>query len=179
MNLQAFINDQIEQKRDKFIALSDYIWENPEIYFQEHQTSEYLCKALEEEGFQVTRGVAEIKTAFIGSYGSGKPIVAILGEFDALSGLSQKKGQVQNQPIVAGGYGHGCGHNLLGAGAFAAAVAVKDYMKQTGLQGTVRYYGCPAEESGSGKAYMVRAGLFEDVLCTLLASVDNGLCDER
>ncbi|NHN31727.1 M20 family metallopeptidase [Paenibacillus agricola] len=163
MNLQTFITEQIEQKRDKFIQLSDTIWENPELYFEEHKSSEYLCKALEEEGFQVERGVAEIETAFVGSYGTGKPIVAILGEFDALTGLSQQKGLAHNQPIVAGGYGHGCGHNLLGVGAFAAAVAVKEYMKQTGMQGTVRYYGCPAEESGSGKAYMVRAGLFEDV----------------
>ncbi|PFP17551.1 amidohydrolase [Bacillus sp. AFS073361] len=163
MNLQKLISDLIEQKRDKIIELSDKIWACPEIYFEEHQSSEYLCKALEDEGFQVDRGVAGIQTGFIGSYGNGKPIVAILGEFDALTGLSQKKGLADHNPVVAGGNGHGCGHNLLGSGAFAAAVAIKDYMKQTGLQGTVRFYGCPAEEAGSGKAFMARAGLFDDV----------------
>ncbi|WP_026576952.1 M20 family metallopeptidase [Bacillus sp. UNC438CL73TsuS30] len=163
MNIQKLISDLIEQKRDKIIELSDKIWACPEIYFEEHQSSEYLCKALEDEGFQVDRGVAGLQTGFIGSYGNGKPIVAILGEFDALTGLSQKKGLADHDPVVAGGNGHGCGHNLLGSGAFAAAVAIKDYMKQTGLQGTVRFYGCPAEEAGSGKAFMARAGLFNDV----------------
>lgn len=163
MNLQKLISDLIEKKRDKIIKLSDKIWACPEIYFEEHQSSEYLCKALEDEGFQVDRGVAGLQTGFNGSYGNGKPIVAILGEFDALTGLSQKKGLAEHDPVVAGGNGHGCGHNLLGSGAFAAAVAIKDYMKQTGLQGTVRFYGCPAEEAGSGKAFMARAGLFDNV----------------
>ena len=120
-------------------------------------------QALEKEGFQVERNVAGLQTGFIGSFGSGKPVVAILGEFDALPGLSQKKGLTENEPISAGGHGHGCGHNLLGTGAFAAVVSIKEYMEKTGLKGTVRYYGCPAEESGSGKAYMTRAGLFDDV----------------
>ncbi|OCA82093.1 M20 family metallopeptidase [Pseudobacillus wudalianchiensis] len=163
MKLQTLISDLIEQKRDKFIKLSDKIWHCPEINFQEHQSSAYLCQALEAEGFHIEREVAGLQTGFIGSYGSGKPVVAILGEFDALTGLSQKKGLAKHEPVTPGGHGHGCGHNLLGAGAFAAAVAVKNYMKQTGLQGTVRYYGCPAEENGSGKAFMARAGLFDDV----------------
>lgn len=163
MKLQTLISDLIEQKRDKIIGLSDKIWACPEIYFEERQSSEYLCKALEDEGFQVEREIAGLQTGFIGSYGNGKPIVAILGEFDALTGLSQKKGLAEHAPVVAGGNGHGCGHNLLGSGAFAAAIAIKDYMKQTGLQGTVRFYGCPAEEAGSGKAFMSRAGLFDDV----------------
>ena len=109
------------------------------------------------------RNVAGLQTGFIGSFGSEKPVVAILGEFDALPGLSQKKGLTENEPISAGGHGHGCGHNLLGTGAFAAVVSIKEYMEKTGLKGTVRYYGCPAEESGSGKAYMARTGLFDDV----------------
>ncbi|MEH6940833.1 M20 family metallopeptidase [Bacillus sp. JJ722] len=163
MNLQTYISDTIEKKRDKFIELSDKIWETPEICFEEQQSAEYLCHALQEEGFQVEKGVAGLQTGFIGSYGHGKPVVAILGEFDALTGLSQKKGLAYHEPVISGGNGHGCGHNLLGVGAFAAAVAIKDYMKQTGLQGTVRYYGCPAEEAGSGKAYMATAGLFDDV----------------
>ena len=163
MNIQTFISDYIENRRETFIKLSDKIWETPEIYFEEYQSAEYLCQALEEEGFQVERNAAGLQTSFIGSFGSGNPVVAILGEFDALPGLSQKKGLTKNEPISAGGHGHGCGHNLLGTGAFAAAVSIKEYMQQTGLKGTVRYYGCPAEENGSGKAYMTRAGLFDDV----------------
>lgn len=157
------ITNLIEQKRDKFIALSKKIWEVPELYFEEHQSSSYLIGALEEEGFQVERGVAGLSTAFVGSFGTGKPVVGILGEYDALPELSQKKGLTHPDPVVEGGNGHGCGHNLLGTGAFAAAVAVKGYMEQNGLKGTVRYYGCPAEENGSGKAFMARAGLFDDV----------------
>ena len=162
MELQQTVSKLIEQKREKFIALSDQIWDVPELYFEEHQSSAYLSGALEEEGFQVERGVAGLETAFVGSYGTGKPVIAILGEFDALAGLSQKKGLTRHDPVVNGGNGHGCGHNLLGTGAFAAAVAVKDYMKANQLEGTVRFYGCPAEEAGSGKAFMARAGLFDD-----------------
>ena len=163
MGLINIISNSIERKKDKFIALSNKIWEVPELHFEEHHSSAYLIVALEEEGFQVERGVAGLQTAFIGSFGTGKPVVGILGEYDALPGLSQKKGLTYPDPIIEGGNGHGCGHNLLGTGAFAAAVAVKEYMEQTGLEGTVRYYGCPAEENGSGKAFMARAGLFDDV----------------
>ncbi|MER2090193.1 M20 family metallopeptidase [Sporosarcina sp. JAI121] len=163
MQFQQALSTIIEQKKGKFIALSDNIWNVPELHFQEYKSSDYLCEALEEEGFQVERNVAGLKTAFVGSYGTGKPVVAILGEFDALAGLSQKKGLTHNDPVVEGGSGHGCGHNLLGTGSFAAAVAIKDYMALTKLEGTVRFYGCPAEESGSGKAFMTRAGLFDDV----------------
>ncbi|MEZ7171709.1 M20 family metallopeptidase [Sporosarcina sp. OR05] len=163
MKSMKTISNLIEQKKDKFIALSDKIWEVPELYFEEHQSSAYLIEGLEEEGFHVERGVAGLNTSFVGSFGTGKPVVAVLGEFDALPGLSQKKGLSCHDPVVENGNGHGCGHNLLGTGAFAAAVAVKEYMEQNGLQGTVRYYGCPAEENGSGKAFMSRAGLFDDV----------------
>ena len=162
MALHHTISDLVEQKKEKFIEISDKIWGSPELHFEEYQSSEYLCQALESEGFKVERGVAGLETGFVGSYGSGHPIVAILGEFDALPGLSQKSGVAAFDPIIPGGNGHGCGHNLLGTGSFAAAVAVKDYMDNHGLTGTVRYYGCPAEENGSGKAYMARAGLFND-----------------
>ena len=162
MELQEMVSKLIEQKRDKFIALSDKIWGVPELYFEEHQSSAYLREALEAEGFQVERGVAGLETAFVGSYGNGKPVVAILGEFDALAGLSQKKGLTRHDPVVESGNGHGCGHNLLGTGAIAAATAIKEYMALHHLKGTVRFYGCPAEESGSGKAFMARAGLFDD-----------------
>ncbi|MGG0791576.1 M20 family metallopeptidase [Peribacillus simplex] len=163
MELQTLISDLVEQKRDKTIELSDQVWETPEIYFQEYRSSEYIIHALETEGFQVEKEVAGLKTAFTGTFGSGKPVVAILGEFDALPALSQKKGLTVSDPVVQDGHGHGCGHNLLGAGAFAAAVAIKDYMEKKELHGTVRYYGCPAEENGGGKTIMAREGLFDDV----------------
>lgn len=152
----------IEAKRDAFIRLSDKIWEFAETRFEEKQSAELLCQALEQEGFTVERGAAGIETAFIGSYGSGKPVVAILGEFDALSGLSQKRGVASHDPVQDGGNGHGCGHNLLGTGSLAAAVALKQYMEENGLPGTVRYYGCPGEEGGSGKTFMAREGVFND-----------------
>ncbi|MEJ8546932.1 amidohydrolase [Brevibacillus borstelensis] len=157
------ISEMIEQKRDLFIRVSDNIWSFAETRFEEYRSAELLAQTLESEGFRVERGVGGIKTAFIGSFGSGGPIVAILGEFDALSGMSQKKGQAMQEAEVPGGNGHGCGHNLLGTASLAAAVAVKQYMEENNLKGTVRYYGCPGEEGGSGKTFMARAGLFDDV----------------
>ncbi|KIL41231.1 amidohydrolase [Gordoniibacillus kamchatkensis] len=153
----------IEKKRNEFIQLSDKIWEIAETRFEEFRSAELLCQALEKEGFSVQKGVGGMETAFIGSCGSGTPVVAILGEFDALPGLSQKKGVASANPLVEGGNGHGCGHNLLGTGSLAAAVALKTYMEEAGIAGTVRYYGCPAEEGGSGKTFMAREGLFDDV----------------
>lgn len=155
--------DLIEGKKDKWIDVSNQIWGFAETRFEEVNSAELLCQTLESEGFVVEKGLADMPTAFVGSFGSGSPVVAILGEYDALSGLSQKSGVPTEEPIVAGGNGHGCGHNLLGTGSLAAAVALKDMMEQEGLQGTVRYYGCPAEEGGSGKTYMARAGIFDDV----------------
>lgn len=163
MNRASELSAIIEQKREAYISLSNALWEKAETAFQEHQSAELICRVLEEEGFSVERGVAGLQTGFTGSYGNGHPVVAILGEFDALPGLSQLPGLARPEEAESGGNGHGCGHNLLGTGSLAAAVAVKEYMERTGLQGTVRYYGCPAEESGSGKAYMVRDGLFQDV----------------
>lgn len=157
------ISQIIEYKRDKFIGISDKIWNFAEIRFEEFQSAELLCTELESEGFQVEKGVADLETAFIGSYGSGKPVIAFLGEYDALSGLSQKGGAAMKAAIQDGENGHGCGHNLLGTGSFAAAVALRDYMEKHTIPGTIRFYGCPAEEGGSGKTLMVRAGLFDDV----------------
>src|SRR5699024_10822959 len=111
MDLHRFISDVIEEKRDKIIEVSDQIWECPELHFAEHQSSTYLRKALEKEGFEVEKNVAGLETAFVASFGSGKPVVAILGEFDALPGLSQKQGIAYEEQIVEGGNGHGCGHN--------------------------------------------------------------------
>lgn len=140
------LEEIIEQKREKFIEVSDRIWDYAETRFEEYRSAELLCEALESEGFSVERGVGGIETAFIGSYGFGKPIVAILGEFDALSDMSQKLAVAKKEPIVEGGNGHGCGHNLLGTGSLAAAVAVKNYMEENNIEGTIRYYGCPGEE---------------------------------
>ena len=153
----------IEEKKDKWIEVSNQIWNFAETRFEEVRSAELICQSLESEGFMVEKGLADMPTAFVGSFGSGSPVVAILGEYDALSGLSQKSGIASKESIVPGGNGHGCGHNLLGTGSLAAAVALKDMMEQEGLQGTVRYYGCPAEEGGSGKTYMARAGIFDDV----------------
>ena len=153
----------IEEKRDFFIGLNDKLWEFAETAFVEFQSTELLCGALEKEGFSVERATAGIETAFCGSWGEGAPVIAFLGEYDALAGLSQKGGAAEKEPLVAGGNGQGCGHNNLGAGALAAAVAFREYLESAGKSGTVRYYGCPGEEGGSGKAFMARAGVFDDV----------------
>ncbi|MGE7842791.1 M20 family metallopeptidase [Lysinibacillus sp. NPDC093712] len=163
MDYRNTLSKVIEEKRQKLISVSDQIWGYAETGFEEFQSAELLCNTLEEEGFTVEKGVGNIDTAFIGSYGTGKPIIAVLGEFDALTGLSQVGGDIQYNPEVTNGNGHGCGHNLLGTGALAAAIAIRSYLKENNLEGTVRYYGCPGEEIGSGKTFMVRDGLFDDV----------------
>ncbi len=153
----------VDAKTDEFVALSDRIWDNPEIRYQEHGAAAEHIATLEHQGFRVTRDIAGIPTAFMGEAGSGGPVVAILGEFDALAGLSQESGVAEPRPVVQNGHGHGCGHNLLGSAALLAATAVKDHLEATGQPGTVRYYGCPAEEGGSGKTFMARVGAFEDI----------------
>ncbi|WP_240417232.1 M20 family metallopeptidase [Paenibacillus periandrae] len=162
-NAAQSIAEMIEKKRDLYIGVSDQIWEYAETRYEEHQSAELMAKVLEQEGFTVQRAAGGIATAVVGSYGQGKPVIAILGEFDALFGLSQKKGESLHAPVMIGGNGHGCGHNLLGSGMLAAAVAVKAYMEEHKLPGTIRYYGCPAEEGGGGKGFMARNGLFDDV----------------
>jgi aminobenzoyl-glutamate utilization protein B len=161
------IEEIIEGKRDTFIKISDRIWDFAETRFEEYQSAELISGALEQAGFSVEKEVGGIKTAFIGSYGSGKPVIGILGEYDALSGLSQKKNSSQKEPLHVRGNGHGCGHNLYGTSVLAAVIAVKEYMEEHNLPGTIRYYGCPGEEGGSGKTFMVREGLFDDVDCAL------------
>ena len=133
--------------------------------FMEYKSADLLIKHLEENGFKVERGVAGMPTAFVASFGSGKPVMAVLAEYDALPGLSQDT-TPQNNPLVEGGYGHACGHNLIGTSALSAAVAVSKWLAE-GHQGTIRLYGCPAEEGGGGKTYMVREGLFKDVDCCI------------
>lgn len=153
----------VEEKSPAFFELSDRVWDSPETNYEEFQSSSEHARLLEAEGFRIERNVAGLPTALVGEAGEGGPVIAILGEFDALPGLSQVAGVAEERPILAGGNGHGCGHNLLGSGSMLAAAAVKDYLKANGLKGRVRYYGCPAEEGGSSKGFMVRAGAFDDV----------------
>ncbi|MBS4784892.1 MAG: amidohydrolase [Clostridiales bacterium] len=151
----------IDSKKAELSALSDEIWGYAELAFTEYKSADALCRELEKEGFAVTRNVADIETAFSASYGSGHPVIGILGEFDALSGLSQQAGCAVRTPIQPGGSGHGCGHNMLGVGSIAAAIGIKEYLAATGKSGTVIYYGTPGEEGGSGKAFMAREGVFD------------------
>lgn len=157
------IERSISMNAEKLKSVSDEIWSFAEIRYEETQSAALLANELEQAGFAVTRGAGGIATAFVASYGSGHPVVAILGEFDALTGLSQNAGTTAHDPITEGGNGHGCGHNLLGTGALAGVFALKACKDELNLEGTIRYYGCPAEEGGGGKAYMAREGLFEDV----------------
>ncbi len=160
-NKQSIINS-VENHQSKLIEMSDEIWALAEIAFEEYKSAAILADYAEEQGFTVERGVADMKTAFIASYGSGKPIVGILGEFDALPGISQKA-QPTKEPLQNGAGGHGCGHNLFGVGSLGAAIAIKELMQEGKLTGTVRFYGTPAEEKYFGKLFMARAGLFDDL----------------
>jgi len=153
----------VEAKKNAFEALSDRIWDVPELGFQEHRAAAEHAAMLAEQGFRVSTGVAGMPTAVVGEAGAGGPVIAILGEFDALPGLSQHAGAAEPRPLEANGHGHGCGHNLLGAGAMLAAVAVADWLAANGVPGRVRYLGCPAEENGGGKLFLVREGAFDDV----------------
>ncbi|MEK1895278.1 MAG: M20 family metallopeptidase [Rhizobium sp.] len=155
--------DVVEAKRDGFIALSDRIWDMPETNYEEYGSAEEHARQLDVEGFRVERGIAGLPTAVMGEAGEGGPVIAILGEFDALPGMSQEAGIAEQREVKANGNGHGCGHNMLGAGSMLAAAAVKEFLAANGLKGRVRYYGCPAEEGGSSKGFMVRAGVFDDV----------------
>ena len=153
----------VEAKQAAFVDLSDRIWEIPELNFQEAQSARAHAEMLKTQGFRVSENLAGMPTALMGEAGEGGPVIAILGEFDALPGLSQQAGIAEHAPLPGNGPGHGCGHNLLGAGAMLAATAVKDWLAEQGIQGRVRYYGCPAEEGGAAKTFMVRDGLFDDV----------------
>ena len=159
-NKKALINS-IEQHKNKLIEISDNIWEAAEPALLEFKSSNYLSDYAEENGFTVKKGVAGIETAFIAEYGSGKPIIGIMGEFDANLGISQKKQPIKD-PLQKGAPGHGCGHNLFGTASLGAAIAIKEMIKSGKITGTVRFYGTPAEETIFGKVWMVREGLFDD-----------------
>ena len=150
----------IDAHADIYTAISDAIWDEPELSLKEFKAAALYTDALEKLGFTVQKNLCGIETAFSGSYGSGHPVIGILGEFDALSGLSQQSGVAEAQSVTPGGNGHGCGHNLLGTGAFAAALGLKHYLEANHRPGTVKFFACPAEEGGSGKGFMARAGVF-------------------
>ncbi len=152
----------VDSIKPRFVALSDKVWGMPEVCYTEARSSAEHLAELRHQRFRVTENVAGIPTAMMGEWGEGGPVIAFLGEYDALPGLSQEAGVAEPRPLEAGGHGHGCGHNLLGSAALLAATAVKDWLAAQKIPGRVRYYGCPAEEGGAAKAFMVRSGAFED-----------------
>lgn len=160
---KSFLYQSVDAAADVITDLSDAIWGFAELSMEEYQSAEAYCTVLEQQGFQVRRKLCGLPTAFSGSYGTGKPVIGILGEFDALSGLSQKPGVAAHEPITEGGCGHGCGHNLLGAASLGAAIAIKDAIAAGILPGTVVFYGCPGEEGCAGKTFMARDGMFRDL----------------
>ncbi|MCB0689713.1 MAG: amidohydrolase [Saprospiraceae bacterium] len=162
LDLKNNLIKDIDAQSTALISMSDDIWALAETAFEETESSDILADYAEKMGMKVERGVAGIPTAFIAEYGSGKPIIGILGEFDALPGVSQEA-EPQKNPRVQGAPGHGCGHNMFGAGSMGAAVAVKNLIAAGKLSGTIRFYGTPAEEKYFGKLYLARAGLFDDL----------------
>jgi aminobenzoyl-glutamate utilization protein B len=159
---KAAVVGSVNKYESELTKLSDEVWAYAETALKEHKSSEALAAYAEKQGFTVKRNVANIPTAFIAEYGSGKPVIGILGEYDALPGISQKA-QSMKEALNAGAGGHGCGHNLFGVGSLGAAIAVKELIQVGKLKGTIRFYGTPAEESVGGKIYMARAGVFSDL----------------
>ncbi len=175
--------EAIEEKQSVFCDLSDEIWGYAELSLKEYKSAAAYVRVLRTLGFETEERVAGIDTAFLGKYGQGRPVIGILGEFDALAGLSQKGGATEESPLVPGGAGHGCGHNMLGAGALAAAYGIKRYLETTGKPGTVIFYGTPGEEGGAGKAFMAKEGMFYGLDCALtwhpsdVNEVPTGTCN--
>jgi aminobenzoyl-glutamate utilization protein B len=171
--------EYVDKKRSMLTALSDEVWGYSELALHEDKSAVALVAALKAEGFSVESGVGGMPTAFVGTWGKGHPVIGFMGEYDSLSGVSQKA-TPERAPVTEGGPGHGCGHNLLGVGSLGAVIALKQQMEAEKLPGTVKYFGCPAEENLSGKAFMTRAGVFSDVDVCLtwhpgsMNRVDNG-----
>ena len=155
--------DFVSRNQKRFQELADKVWSTPETCYSEQNSMSAHVDELKYHGFSVTKGIANIPTAVVGEYGTDGPIIAFLGEYDALAGLSQKADVFHQDPIKKGANGHGCGHNLLGSASMQAAVALRDWLKESNLPGVVRYYGCPAEEGGAAKTFMVRDKIFKDV----------------
>jgi len=154
------LSEWLEERQQRFIAMANDIWAHPETALNETYSCARQIDDLAADGFTITRNVGGLPTAFTAEWGSGSPVIGFLGEYDALPSLSQEAGPTQN-PLVPGGPGHGCGHNLLGTASLAAASGLKAWLQQTGQSGTVRYYGCPAEETGAGKVHMAHDGAFD------------------
>ena len=159
------VKDLVASKADAAVVLAKEIWNYAELSYEEVRSAAALINALRQEGFAIKEGIAGIPTAFTATFqnGSGKPVAGFLAEYDALAGLSQKAGCPVQEAAVPGGAGHGCGHNLLGAGCYAAAVALKDYLVKENKDGTVIFFGCPAEEGAGSKQFIARAGYFDNV----------------
>lgn len=166
MSLEGDILSYLHVEENALSTLAKDIWEHPQLGLQETYGSKRIADELQKEGFSVKMNVAEMPTAFVASWGTGKPVIGILGEYDALPGLSQKVSAKQ-EPIKEGDPGHGCGHNLLGTASLGAALAVKEVMEKNEIKGTIRYYGCPAEEAGVGKVFMARGEVFDDLEAAL------------
>ena len=177
MRTKQDVIQYIENNREEYIETALHIWDNPELCFKEYESSGTLKKLLKKHGFTIEDNVAGLETAFIASYGSGEPVIGYMGEYDALPELSQKADITTREEIVRGGAGHGCGHHVLGTAAAAAAIAHAMQLESTGNKGTVRFYGCPAEEGGGGKVLMADAGLFDDCAAAISwhATDDNGI----
>ncbi len=154
-----FIERVLNNKSETLIQLSDEIWGYAEHAFKEFKSSEAHRRVLKNEGFSIEDST--IPNAFVASFGSGEPVIGFLGEYDALPGLSQESDSLERMPLDGAEYGHGCGHNLLGTGNLGAALILKEYLLESGKSGTVKYFGCPAEEGKAGKVYMIREGMFE------------------
>lgn len=163
MDNAQIIRDAVREKAQIITGLNRSVWEYAELGYQETKSAAAIIKALEDDGFTVTKELAGIPTAFKAVWGSGSPVVGILGEYDALPGLSQKAGVAAPEPDEGHTTGHGCGHCALGAGAVGAAMAAKAYLEQSGKTGTLVFFGCPAEEQGFGKGFMAKARCFDGV----------------
>ncbi|WP_114108786.1 M20 family metallopeptidase [Clostridioides difficile] len=160
---KKFLIEYIDEVQGELRDISDKIWKNPELQYKEYYASNLQKECLKKHGFSIDE-LEGMDTAFAASYGEGRPVIAVLGEYDALDGLSQKVSTIK-EPIVDGGAGHGCGHNLLGTGSIGAVIAVKELIKLKKLKGTIKYYGCPAEEDLSGKVLMIKKGFFDGIDC--------------
>jgi len=152
----------LDKNKERYIRMSDSVWELAELGLVEFESSKLLKDELERHGFKVETGVAEMPTAFVATWGEGRPVIGIMGEYDALPGLSQKK-TTTKQPLGLGKPGHGCGHNIHGTSGMAAAITLRKTMERHRIEGTVKFFGCPAEENFSGKVFMVREGCFDDL----------------
>ena len=160
--LKKDLLNSIEEKTLELTSLSDKIWEAAEVAFREDKSAEYLIEYAEANGLTIERGLAGMPTAFTASYGKGKPVIGIIGEFDALPGLSQSIAPYRDE-LIGGGAGHGCGHNLFGTASLGAAIAIKELIEKGSIEGTVKFFGTPAEEKFFGKLWMIREGVFDDV----------------